>query len=89
MSLNLSMPYQLCRLRLRGLIERIPQSLRCRVTDFGPRIALFFHPNNRLLRPDLAAALPELGAASPLQRAFSTLTIQINTSAKSRSPRKT
>jgi hypothetical protein len=73
--------YQLRRLRLHGLIERVPKSFRYRVTDFGLRIALFFtRTYNRLLRPALAAALPTLGAvATPLQRAFNALTVQIDT----------
>ena len=55
--------YQLRRLRLHGLIERVPNSFRYRVTDFGFRIALFFtRTYNRLLRPGLAAALPALRA---------------------------
>jgi hypothetical protein len=73
--------YQLRRLRLHGLIERVPKSFRYRVTDFGLRIALFYtRTYNRLLRPVLAAALPTLGAvATPLQRAFNALTVQIDT----------
>jgi hypothetical protein len=73
--------YQLRRLRLHGLIERVPKSFRYRVTDFGLRIALFFtRTYNRLLRPTLAAAIPTLGAvATPLQRAFNALTAQIDT----------
>ncbi len=72
--------YQLRRLRLHGLIERIPNSFRYRVTDFGLRIALFFtRTYNRLLRPGLAAALPALRAiATPLQRAFDALSSQID-----------
>ena len=72
--------YQLRRLRLHGLIERIANSFRYRVTDFGLRAALFFtRTYNRLLRPALAAAIPALrGIASPLQRAFHTLTAQID-----------
>src|SRR5437764_1683805 len=34
--------YQLRRLRLHGLIERVPNSFRYRVTKFGLRVALFF-----------------------------------------------
>jgi hypothetical protein len=73
--------YQLRRLRLHGLIERVPESFRYRVTDFGLRIALFFtRTYNRLLHPTLAAAVPTLGAvATPLQRAFNALTVQIDT----------
>src|SRR5439155_16273133 len=37
-----AMTYQLRRLRLHGLIERLPNSFRYRVTEFGLRAALFF-----------------------------------------------
>ena len=76
--------YQLRRLRLHDLIERVPNSFRYRVTDFGFRVALFFtRTYNRLLRPGLAAALPALRAiAAPLQRAFNTLAIQIDAAIK-------
>lgn len=69
--------YQLRRLRLHGLIERLPNSFRYRVTEFGFRTALFFtRVYNRILRPGLAAALPNLRAVdAPLKRAFD----QINT----------
>jgi hypothetical protein len=73
--------YQLRRLRLHGLIERVPNSFRYRVTEFGLRVALFFtRTYNRLLRPGLAAALPTLRAiTSPLKRAFDLLRAQIDT----------
>ena len=73
--------YQLRRLRLHGLIERVPNSFRYRVTDFGFRVALFFtRTYNSLLRPTLAAALPALCAVTtPLKRAFTALDAQINT----------
>ena len=73
--------YQLRRLRLHGLIERVPNSFRYRVTDFGLRVALFFtRTYNRLLRPGLAAALPTLRAiTTPLKRAFDLLGVQIDT----------
>ena len=76
--------YQLRRLRLHGLIERVPNSFRYRVTDFGFRIALFFtRTYNRLLRPALAAALPALPAmTTPLRRAFNALATQIDTTIK-------
>jgi DNA-binding transcriptional ArsR family regulator len=72
--------YQLRRLRLHGLIERLPDSFRYRVTNLGFRVALFFtRIYNRLLRPGLAAALPALRAiTTPLKRAFDTLGIQID-----------
>ncbi len=72
--------YQLRRLRLHGLIERLPNSFRYRVTEFGLRAALFFtRVYNRLLRPGLAAALPVLRAVdAPLKRAFDKIDAQIN-----------
>jgi hypothetical protein len=74
--------YQLRRLRLHGLIKRLPNSFRYRVTEFGFRAALFFtRAYNRLLRPGLAAALPVLHAINaPLKRAFDKIDEQLNTS---------
>ena len=47
--------YDLRRLRLHGLIERIPHSHRYRVTDLGLRVALFFTKvHSRILRPGLS-----------------------------------
>jgi len=52
------MTYDLRRLRLHGLIERIPHSQRYRVTDFGLRAAIFFtRAYGRLLRPGLSLVL--------------------------------
>jgi hypothetical protein len=64
--------YQLSRLRLHGFVERLPNSFRYRVTDFGLRAALFFtRAYNRILRPASAAALPAVAVvATPLKRAF-------------------
>jgi DNA-binding HxlR family transcriptional regulator len=72
--------YQLRRLRLHGLIERLPRSFRYRVTEFGFRAALFFtRLYNRLLRPGLAAALPSLRAVdAPLKRAFDKIDAEVN-----------
>jgi len=71
--------YQLRRLRLHGLIERLPNSFRYRVTAFGFRAALFFsRVYNRILRPGAAAALPGLRAIdAPLKRAFDKIDTQI------------
>jgi hypothetical protein len=66
------MGYHLRRLRLHGLIERIPRTHRYRVTRQGTRAALFCtRTYNRLLRPGLAQIIPE-GAQddSELRRAF-------------------
>jgi hypothetical protein len=73
--------YQLRRLRLHGLIQRVPNSFRYQVTHFGFRVALFFtRTYNRLLRPGLAAALPALRAiTTPLKRAFNSLCEEIDT----------
>jgi predicted MarR family transcription regulator len=72
--------YQLRRLRLHGLIERLPKSFRYRVTEFGFRAALFFtRVYNRILRPGLAAALPNLRAVdTPLKRAFDQINTRVN-----------
>jgi hypothetical protein len=56
------MTYDLRRLRLHGLIQRIPKSHRYEMTPTGLRIALFFtRTYARLLRPRLA----EIMTASP------------------------
>ena len=53
------MTYHLRRLRLHGLIERIPGSHRYRVTEVGIRTALFFtRTHARILRPGLARIMP-------------------------------
>ncbi len=53
------MTYDLRRLRLHGLIERIPHTHRYRVTDEGLRTALFFtRVYARILRPGLARLAP-------------------------------
>jgi hypothetical protein len=54
------MTYHLRRLRLHGLIERIPGTHRYRVTRQGNRTILFCtRTYNRLLRPGLAQIVPE------------------------------
>jgi hypothetical protein len=69
------MTYHLRRLRLHGVIERIPQTHRYRVTDSGWRTALFCtRCYNRILRPGLARIIPEDPADdSPLRRRFDEL----------------
>ena len=72
--------YQLRRLRLHGLIERLPHSFRYRVTAFGFRTALFFTQlYNRLLRPGLAAAIPGFGLSTPRSNsAFDKIDAQVS-----------
>ena len=73
------MTYHLRRLRLHGMIERIPQTHRYRVTDFGLRTAWFFARTYcRLLRPGLGTILPELSPpTSSLRRCFDQLDQEI------------
>ena len=75
-----SMSYHLRRLRVHGLIERLPKTQRYRVTPAGMRIAVFFtRALNRLLRLPLAAIMPEAPPGSDrLQRDFERLQAAID-----------
>jgi hypothetical protein len=74
------MSYHLRRLRLHGLIERIPKTHRYCVTDSGWRTALFCtRAYNRILRPGLAHVIPEdAGSDTPLRRCFDRLDTAID-----------
>jgi hypothetical protein len=66
-----SMTYDLRRLRLHGLIERIPETHRYRISDAGARAAMFYaRLYARALRP--ACSLQPVGTARA-QRAFDRL----------------
>ena len=53
------MTYHLRRLRLHGLIERLPHTHRYQVTEFGWRVALFFtRTYARVIRPGLVQIVP-------------------------------
>jgi len=69
------MTYQLRRLRLHGLIERLAGTHRYRVTTRGLRLALFFtRVHARLFRPGLAVVMPEaVRDDQRLRRAFAQL----------------
>lgn len=69
------MTYQLRRLRLHGLIARLPGTHRYRVTEPGLRLALFFtRVHARLFRPGLSVVLPDaVHDDAPLRRAFAHL----------------
>lgn len=71
--------YQLRRLRLHGLIERLPQTHRYRVTALGLRAALFCTRSyTRILRPGLAFAVPGHRAIEmPLKRSFDNIEKEI------------
>jgi hypothetical protein len=76
------MTYDLRRLRLHGILERIPHSHRYQLTPEGLRIALFFSRTYaRLLRPKLAEIIPKFAppAATPLRLAFDRLNAAIDT----------
>ena len=54
------------RLRLHGLIERLPKTHRYRLTDEGLRTALFYtRVYARILRPGMAPPIPVAPASSP------------------------
>jgi hypothetical protein len=74
------MTYDLRRLRLHGLIQRIPKSHRYDVTPAGLRIAPFFtRTYARLLRPKLAEIMPAgPPGSSPLRSAFDHLQTEID-----------
>lgn len=73
------MTYDLRRLRLHGIIERLPRSHRYRLTSEGLRIALFFSRcYTRLLRPNLARILAIAeGEASRIYQVFNQLDQEI------------
>ena len=73
------MTYDLRRLRLRGLIERVPKSRRYRVTDLGFRVAtLLTRAHARLMTPGLALIEPEPSFPRPLQRVMRHLTTAVH-----------
>jgi hypothetical protein len=71
------MTYDLRRLRLNGLIRRIPRSNRYMLTDDGIRIAVFYTKvYNRLLNPLTAADQPQ--APPELRAALATITHHVD-----------
>jgi len=67
------MTYDLRRLRLHGLIARIPRTNRYTITTEGLRTALFLlSVHARILRPGLAMLSPRAptNCSAPLRRAF-------------------
>lgn len=69
------MTYDLRRLRLHGIIERVPKTQRYRLTPFGLKAALFYaRAYQRLLRPGFSElADARLVKSSPLANAFASL----------------
>jgi hypothetical protein len=77
------MSYDLRRLRLHGLNQRIPDTHRYTVTDHGFRLAVFLtRVHNRLLRPGLANILTAHDPDSPLRREFNHLDTAIDNMAR-------
>ena len=74
------MTYDLRRLRLHGLIQRIPKSHRYEITPTGLRVALFFSRTYaRLLRPKLAEIMPTAPPGnSTLRIAFDRIQTEID-----------
>ena len=71
------MSYDLRRLRLHGLIQRLPRSNTYTLTDEGIRVAVFYTKlQNRLLRPLLEADKPP--AKIEIRRALATLSSAVN-----------
>ena len=69
------MSYHLRRLRLHGLIQRIPKTHRYRLTDFGLRAALFCtRAYARIFRNGIGLVLPTISSVpNPLRRCFDKL----------------
>ena len=71
------MSYDLRRLRLHGLIQRLPHSNTYVLTSEGVRVAVFYTKlQNRLLRPLLDADRPP--AKIEIRRALATLEHSVN-----------
>lgn len=69
------MSYDLRRLRLKGLIERLPRSHRYVLTPLGIKVVIFFTKlYERLFRPGLAALVPEQPQPPDLAQALNTVT---------------
>jgi hypothetical protein len=68
------MTYDLRRLRLHGIIERIPHTNRYQVTHFGLQVAMFFtRTHSRLLRAGLSQICDLVDVDTPLRRHFDRL----------------
>lgn len=74
------MTYELRRLRLHGLIERIPRTKRYRVTDLGLRTAAFYtRAYARILRPGMALlSQRSTSVGPPLRCAFEQLEAEMD-----------
>ncbi len=72
------MTYDLRRLRLNGIIERISSTQRYRLTSFGRKVVLFFTLlHERIFRPGMAAIVSTMPHSSELAQAFNSLDLAI------------
>jgi hypothetical protein len=68
------MTYDLRRLRLHQIIERVPHTNRYQVTPFGLQVAMFFtRTYSRLLRTGLSQICDPVPINTPLRRHFDRL----------------
>ena len=73
------MSYDLRRLRLKGLVVRLPKSHTYRLTELGSKIAIFYTKlYQRVFRPGLSACVPEHLLPLPLAEALKTVASEIN-----------
>lgn len=75
------MTYDLRRLRLKGIIARVPHTTRYFLTPYGYRVSLFLtRLHARLFRPGLASLNPNPGShvPHPLQRAMNKVNAEID-----------
>ena len=74
------MTYDLRRLRLKGLLERIGKSHRYRLTELGIKFVTFFTKlHRRLFQPGLSACLQEQTSLSDLAQALSQVSTILDT----------
>ena len=68
------MSYDLRRLRLKGLVERVPKSHAYLLTELGAKVAVFCTKlHARLFRPGWSAIASARPIASPLAQALTTV----------------
>jgi hypothetical protein len=73
------MSYDLRRLRLTGLVTRLPNSHTYRLTELGSKIAIFYTKlYQRVFRPGLSACVPEHLLPFPLVEALKSVASEIN-----------
>jgi len=73
------MSYDLRRLRLKGLLKRMPKSHRYRLTELGSKIVIFFTKlYERVFRPGLAACLSDHPLPYVLAEALETIASEID-----------